>query len=97
MSTEPPPPLARERTSIAWTRTALGAVALGILLIRFGLVRGSTAEIVGGAAYCLIAVPAALTSRRRHRDAALGPPLALPVVTVSFVLAGVLTLIGVVH
>ena len=90
------PPLARERTSIAWARTALGATALGVLLIRFGLLRDSATEIAAGAAYCLVAIPLALTGRSRHHDSAHAAPLALPVATVALIAAGVLTLVAVV-
>lgn len=62
------PGLARERTTVAWGRTALGAAGLGGALLRLGALNGSAAELAGGALALLSAVLLALAGRAVYRD-----------------------------
>lgn len=49
------PGLQRERTALAWRRTGLTALALGLLLARLGITHDNPAEVAAGAAALLTA------------------------------------------
>jgi uncharacterized membrane protein YidH (DUF202 family) len=48
-----PPGLARERTELAWTRTALSFAALGTAMLRTSTAAGLLVLVVGGGVYGL--------------------------------------------
>lgn len=63
------PGLQRERTALAWRRTGLTAFALGLLLVRLGIVHDNPAEVAAGTAALLTAtVVGAVGSRAVLRD-----------------------------
>lgn len=87
--------LAADRTTLAWTRTTLGAAALGILLLHAGTVHDSPLTMAAAAAALVDAVVIGLAGR--HRAAARPPdeaigrtavPMLVAVVTALTLLAG---------
>jgi uncharacterized membrane protein YidH (DUF202 family) len=79
------PGLQAERTGLAWTRTSLGLIANGFLVLRSGVVGHDTPLIVAGALVIALAAAVALIGWRRHSriDAATrrgASPVDLPTV-----------------
>jgi len=76
------PALQPERTALAWSRTSLGLLANGVLLI-LGRFRASRPGVVDGlaAVALLLALAVGLAARRRSRELRRQPapvPLAVP-------------------
>ncbi|MEU4315030.1 GatB/YqeY domain-containing protein [Nocardia sp. NPDC024068] len=87
--------LAAERTALSWRRTCLGAVAVGLLLLRTVLETGWTAAALAPGIACLVLLlVAALGYRRnlllRHAEAGSAGPT-IRWVTVSVVVAVLVT------
>jgi len=66
---EAPPGLARERTSLAWTRTVLAIIVAGALLLRSGVGLGGFWELPGAVAIAGGLLVLAVSLRREHRAA----------------------------
>jgi uncharacterized membrane protein YidH (DUF202 family) len=89
------PTQARERTAIAWGRTALGAAGLGVLLLRLGITRASPVEIASGVLAVLTSAAFAFRGRTAYRIGAEREPLlAVRMTTAALVTVGVLAIIG---
>ena len=94
---DPPrrPGLAAERTALSWTRTAVGALAVGGLVLKLGIDRGSAAEIAAGVAALVVGALVFLLRPGRKRPRTYGRTvLACRVVTIGVVLVGALAVIG---
>ena len=65
--------LQRERTRLAWRRTALSFAAVGALLVRDNLGRGVPAELPGIAVLCFAATVYLLGAARSRPRAAVDP------------------------
>ena len=69
-----PPPLAPERTALAWRRTAAALLVLGLLLVRVALVEdGGVVAVVAGSvavviAFAVVVTPAKDTMGDRPAD-----------------------------
>ena len=69
-----PPPLAPERTALAWRRTAAALLVLGLLLVRVALVEGGgVVAVVAGSvavviAFAVVVTPAQHPDRGRPAD-----------------------------
>jgi amino acid permease len=89
------PSQSRERTAISWGRTALGAAALGVLLLRVGITRNSPLEFASGVLAVLTSAAFASRGRMAYRLGAVSDTLiAVRATTAALVLVGVLAIIG---
>lgn len=78
--------LQAHRTSLAWTRTALGFAVNAILVLRTGLLEGDPVAIIAGTGIAMTAVLAAGIGIRRRRQ--LAETSAVAVTSISWVCAG---------
>lgn len=62
------PGLARERTELAWTRTAISYAALGAAMLRTNAVAGALVMVAGAAVWGLGQLPGPSAGRRRRPD-----------------------------
>ena len=79
------PGLARERTQLAWTRTALSFAALGAALLKVSLLAGIPAVAVGGVVWGLgrVARPSGRPGRKSRRGLLLLMTLAVTAVSLA--------------
>lgn len=97
MTAEPPgsPGLARERTVVAWARTALGAAIIGTALLRVSVRSGAPTQFLSAIAAMVCAAHLAAASRATYRQSGREPRIcALRLVTAEIVTLGVLTAIN---
>lgn len=67
------PGLQRERTALAWNRTAVAVVVVALLLVRSGLVTAQPALAVLGTVLLAAAAGIVLFAERRSRDERAAP------------------------
>jgi uncharacterized membrane protein YidH (DUF202 family) len=60
--------LARERTELAWTRTAISFAGLGAAMLRTNAVAGAFVMVAGAAVWALGQLPGPPAGRRRRLD-----------------------------
>jgi uncharacterized membrane protein YidH (DUF202 family) len=88
------PGQSRERTAIAWGRTALGTAGLGVLLLRLGVEHSSALEVCSAVVALVAAAGFAWRGRVSYQRAS-NSLVVLRVLTAAIVTAGVLAAIGV--
>lgn len=86
----------RERTGLAWDRSALGAAVLGILLIRFGIENDDATEYAAAGAALLMSLLIELVAWQRARNQRPARPPELRAITALAVLTCVLTTAGII-
>jgi uncharacterized membrane protein YidH (DUF202 family) len=89
------PGQSRERTAIAWGRTALSSAALGVLLLKLGVQRTSPADLAAASIALLMSAALAHAGRTSfRRDLTEVPLLPIRAVTAAMVAIGTLAIVG---
>jgi uncharacterized membrane protein YidH (DUF202 family) len=83
------PGLQPERTALAWQRTGLAAVVLGVLLLRHGLAVGAPLEIIAGVFAAAVVLFSGLPMRAVRSSGS--SRIRLILVTLAVVAAGACT------